>query len=486
MSTLLAKTFHLSSARAISALANLAVVIACSRLLSLQDYATFRLTFLPYEVVGPLLVAGVPSAMYYLLPRRNDKIGFLVECLLIVGIFHGLFIVLLLFDGGQALASIFGNLGLTQTAKWLGIYAIAQGLTQVFIAFYVCSGRTRQVAIQTIASSLVLIIAVSAALSSRAPLEGAVTAKAGVALFSLALLAGVLTNHLRELKVSFGGLRRNCATTLEVAVPLGLGSALSGVSLLIDKLIVSIYGTAEQYAIYVNGAIEIPLIGILVGSLSTVLMSAMAERVNANDRRAALGYFKLTASKTALAIFPLMFYFLIHSREFMVVLYSDKYAGSAIPFSIYLLLLPVRIVVFGSALVALGKGRALLYRSTVEVLLNAILSVLLFRFLGVWGVAIATILATYLWSVPFNLREIANGFGVTVSRVLDYPSLGKTMLKSLLLSPVTYVPKVLGASDIVAMCVGGVLYATAMVLAYARSGDLAYREPAEGSGRDQL
>jgi O-antigen/teichoic acid export membrane protein len=136
----------------------------------------------------------------------------------------------------------------------------------------------------------------------------------------------------------------------------------------------------------------------------------------------------------------MMIFFIFNAREFMTLLYSEKYELSAIPFKIYLFLLPIRIVVFGSILVAMGKSKVILYRSIFELVLNIILSIWMFKLFGYLGIAVATVLVTYLWAVPYNIRIISKEFNIKKRKLFNIRQLSKIMIVACMLIPVMSIP----------------------------------------------
>ena len=58
---------------------------------------------------------------------------------------------------------------------------------------------------------------------------------------------------------------------IKYSAPLGIASMMGTIMLQLDKIIVSSMCTPEEFANYVNGAIEIPLIAVITGSISAVI-----------------------------------------------------------------------------------------------------------------------------------------------------------------------------------------------------------------------
>jgi O-antigen/teichoic acid export membrane protein len=115
-----------------------------------------------------------------------------------------------------------------------------------------------------------------------------------------------------------------------------------------------------------------------------------------------------------------MVFLLVTARPFIFTLYSEKYLESIIPFYIYLFILPVRIVIYGSALMALGQSKVILIRSTFDLLINVLLSIIFVHLFGYLGAAISTIATLYLWTVPYNLYKIGKGFNIKCRNTLPF------------------------------------------------------------------
>jgi O-antigen/teichoic acid export membrane protein len=246
---------------------------------------------------------------------------------------------------------------------------------------------------------------------------------------------------------------------LKYSVPLGLAGMLGMIMLETNKLVVSVMCSPEEFANYVNGAIEIPLIGVITGSISSVILVDMTLYIQQGDKTKALELFKKAAIKSAVILFPVMVFLLAAGKTFIVTLYSEKYLESVIPFYVYLFVLPVRIVIYGAALMALGQSRLILYRSIFDLIINTVLSIVLVHFLGYLGAAIATILTLYIWTVPFNLYKIGKGFNVKMWQTLPFQELGIVLILCLLLMPLAFTHLIfIGQSYVIKLLIASLLY----------------------------
>ncbi|HQO40527.1 MAG TPA: oligosaccharide flippase family protein, partial [Spirochaetota bacterium] len=97
---------------------------------------------------------------------------------------------------------------------------------------------------------------------------------------------------------------------LKYAVPLGVAGILATLMLQTNQMVVSAMCSPEEFANYVNGAIEIPLIGVITGSIASVILVDMTDYVHKGENSKALELFKLSSVKSAGILFPVMFFLL--------------------------------------------------------------------------------------------------------------------------------------------------------------------------------
>ncbi len=408
--------------------------MVAARVLSKHDYATMRQTMLAYSFIAPLLMLGLPDALYYFLPRAEGrKRGVIIDNLFLLLILALLFSIFLAAGGYKLLASRFNNPDLSTTLKWMIPYPLYVMPAGILGAVLLTQNRTYLLAKYNVLSAGLLTALTIAGVLITKSYSGPLLAQI---YFPVLLLPVVLWLVFKNVPGSFSWPgRKSMKDMLKYAVPLGLAGMIGRIMLETNKIIVSAMCTPEEFANYVNGVIEIPLIGIITGSISAVILVDMTAYVQKGNMTMALELFKKAAVKSAVILFPVMIFLLIAGKSFIVTLYSEKYLESVIPFYIYLFVLPVRIVIYGSALMALGQSRVILFRSILDLTINVILSILLVHLMGYLGAAVATILTLYIWTVPFNLYKIAKGFNVSMLMALPFKPLFRIIIICLSVVP---------------------------------------------------
>lgn len=420
------KVLALSLSNTLTVLVGIVSGMVAARFLTKHDYATMRQTMLAYQFVAPLLTLALPMALYYFLPGSGErKRGVLIENLTLLFVMGGVFSLFLLAGGNKLLAWQFSNPDLEKTLFWMIPYPLFTLPAALLGAVLVVQGRVNTLTIYNVLSRLLLTISIIAACIFTKSYSGPIWAQVFFAIAALPvalwLAFSSVPGKLRKPKLS------SMNAMIKYSVPMGLATMLGTITLQLDKMIVSSMCTPEEFAVYSNGAIEIPLIGIVTGSIAMVILADMAISCKSGNLGEALNLFRKAAVRSGLILLPTMIFLLVFAEDFIVILYSERYLESVTPFRIYLFVLPIRVVLYGSALMALGMTKVILWRSIGDLLVNACLSVLLVYYMGYLGAAVATLLTLYLWTAPFNIKMIAKGFSCQKHGVLPFKEIFLTL-----------------------------------------------------------
>ena len=393
----------------LTALVGLLSIVLLSRILNKAEYATFRQTFLAYEFAVPIMGLGIAQAIYYFLPVETTRPRGRVMDAVCVMLFMGcLFSLFILFGGNELLAKRFTNPQLADSLLYLIPFPLITLPASLLGSVLVVRERVTLLSTFNVLSNIALGLAVIIPClfwkTSSAPIIGKVAMSVPSSAIAVYLIFQSVTSgewlprweHIKSM--------------VKYAVPLGLASMIGTITLQLDKVIVSAMCTPEDFAVYANGAIEIPLIGIVTGSISAVILADMRKLIVGGKKDEALTLFRKAAEKSAWIILPAMVFLFVSADLVIQILFSKKYSGSALPFRFYLCVLPVRIIFFGPMLIAIGKSKIILYRTLVSLPLNLVLSIILVRFIGYIGAIIATLCVLYLWAVPYSIYNIKRHF----------------------------------------------------------------------------
>jgi len=427
MSSRKSKVIALSIGQGLAKVIGLAVMMVMARMLVKEDVAAYQQTLLAYATLGPLLQLGISQGIYYFLPGEKLRIrGRVLDGIVVTGMMGFVFAIGLTLGGNEVLAQRFSNPKVANMLLWMIPYAIITTPARLVSSVLVVQDKVTLSAVFGVVQQFLI------GASTIVPLvlwHTAESALVGNVVASLFMGVAAITLMIRATpkdsgSPTFPGVRELAS----FSIPLALAGMFGMISMQLDKLIVSFMCPPEEFSVYALGAIEIPLIGVVTGAITSIALADMRRSVVEGNKEEALRLFRRIAEKSSLVILPAMLFLLLTADTFIQYLYTDAYAGSAIPFRIYLIMLPIRTVVFGSLIIALGKSRFILFRSAVGLCINVILSALLVWKFGPWGAAAATVITVYLWAVPANLYLFQKEFQKNWLDVFPFGELGKTCL----------------------------------------------------------
>lgn len=421
------RVLALSGGRTFAKLLAVATNLLIIRLLCKEDVAAYLQTFLAYAAVLPFIKLGVDQGIYYFVPSDKANASARVcEAIGILFILSSAFAAFIALGGSFMLASRFSNPALAPLLVWLIPHALASIPSLIADSVLVAVGRVRTAAIFTVVRQLLVACGTFVPLliwrTVEAPVIGHVTAGAIASL--LAVLLMVKSVPGKKLLPSVHGMMK----FLSLILPIGVGGLFDQISAQLDKLLVAFLCTPAEFAVFSLGAIEFPLIGIVTGAITSVLLVDMRKAVTDGDLGEAVELFRKTARASAKFILPAMIFCLLNAKEIVEVALTSAYAGSVVPFRWYLLLLPARIVVFASFLVALGLSRYLLVRAVIGLAINLILSFTLVSYFGPSGAAASTVFVTYAWSVASSVYVISRATGVAPGSLLPLEDILRGLL----------------------------------------------------------
>lgn len=391
------------------------ILMILSRYFSKIDYATYSQVFLPFEVLSPLVGLGLSSSIFYFYPRYEDKKKLLLNCLIVLFSMSFLFELVLFLGLGNMISIHFENKALKDYLFYTGFFSFFSLANTVLYSYLILEDKTKLNVYTNFFSNVMQIALLLFIVNFYNDIENVIVMR--VLIYSLSFF--IMNYFIKlEYKISFFDVKKSCIEIIKYSFPLAFSMMIGVISYQLGKIIVSTFCNSFQYAIYINGAFEIPLIAIVTSSLAGASFGIFTKFCKEGNYYDANLLFKKITIISALLIFPTFVFLFFYAEKFVVLAFGQPYLESYKVFRIFLLLLPIRIIQYGNILIALGKSKVLMKRSVIELFLNFIISAVLFQYLGYIGVAIGSVVSILFWTVPFNLKVIADGFGMRLISII--------------------------------------------------------------------
>lgn len=453
-----AKVVILASGQALTALVGIVSMAVLTRVFDKLDYATYRQTLMAFSFAVPFVTLGLDRALYFFLPGEKERPrALLVENLLLLTAAGGILSLFLLLGGNHLLAQRLNNPDLASILLLFIPYPLLMLPASAMNACLMARNRTEQVAGFNVGSRLVmLVLMLLPVLFWRTPAAAIVGTVVGAAITTAAAL------YLMFSACPSGPWRpawRSLTAQLAFAVPLGLATLVGTVTLSLDQVLVSMRCSPEVLAVYSVGAMEIPLIGMVTNSITSVVIVDYARYYRERRIGDMVMLIHRAMAKSAIFLLPIMVFLLCIAPDMMAFLFGEPYRDSSAPFRVFLLLLPVRTITFGAVLQATGRSRAILISSILTLAANAVLGWLAIGWIGPVGTAMASVASIYLICVPYLMKAICSTLHVSVRELFPWLELAKILATTIIPGIATWAVMVFSPGPpVVRLVVSSVVY----------------------------
>ncbi|MGD8395348.1 MAG: lipopolysaccharide biosynthesis protein [Candidatus Eiseniibacteriota bacterium] len=382
-------------ARGVAFFVAFVVPVVLVRVIDQQQYGHYRQAVFLLAVFYPILQFGTTQSLFYFYPREparrralvTQTVGFLAATSVV-------FAVLLVAARGLV-GAYFNDAEMTRLAPLIGPYVGLMVLTSVLDVLPVVQQKMR-LAFAVILSSetlraALLVTAAVATRDVRVLVAALVVFAAARAAFMLVLLRVQGLLGTGDLGTRFVGKQ------LAYSVPFGLAGTVVTLIQMSDRLYVSRYFDASQFAIYSVGCYQLPLIMIVFQSAASVMLGRMAALQAADQVGEMLALLRNAVRKLSLVALPAVAVAIVLGRDLITVVYTGDYAAATPIFMVFLALIPRSATAYGTVTRAYGLTRWIFQLSLWALVVAVVLVFALTPRLGLVGPALAVVVA--LWVV---------------------------------------------------------------------------------------
>jgi len=385
------------SGRSIYVLSLFLLNIGLARSMGSELFGSFLQVFM-FSALFTVLCLGVPQTMYFFLPRltAEERPGFLGQTILLLA-FNGIVIALGLVVFAPYLAGMQDNPGIAGNLRIFGLYGAFLIGSSFADPLFITFKRIKYLFILSVLHGFFFIgLTIWQYVTGAGPRSLFIA----MAVFGFMKLALAVTFMYRMRPVIgdiryFGG-KRMLLLQLSFSLPVALSNTVDIISAWLDKFVISIFFGPAGLGIFYIGAIEIPFVSVLLSSVYSVVSPVINKLHHEGDIAGFAGFVKKTIKFTAKMIWPLFIYLMVFADHIIPVVFGEGYEGSVLPFRIYLLMMPLRIALYGVIVIALGHSRMVFWAALTALGVNFSLNLLLVRLIGFPGPAVATVISTYI------------------------------------------------------------------------------------------
>lgn len=439
----------------------LLLLIVLARSVPQAELGAYQQLNLIYGILSPLLVAGIPAALLYFIPRSTDaraKSAWIGQAYLLLG-GVGLAVSIAVVVGRSAIASALGNASLEDALLPYSPYPFLAFISAVMPTALVAAGQASRAALINALGGVLVLVGV---LTAAAIEPDAAHMAAGLVLAQLvvAVVSTISVRRTLGISIRHGEIDAGTRALLRYGVPLALTGVVGQLAFQFDRLVVSHEFSAALFAVYVVGAVELPLAAVVQQSVSSVLVPALARRYAEGDVAGMAALWHRAIRRTSLVLFPIFVFCMVTAGDIVHLLFGGKYSRSTDIFRIYLCLVPLRVATYGLITQAIGRTAINLSAAVFMLVTNAVMVIALVGPLGLTGPAVGTVLATFGMALYYLVRLRAV-VGLSLRALFPW----RMLAVNLLLTAVAGIPVALlaaaGVSGLLLLVAGACLFAAA-------------------------
>lgn len=426
------------------------------RCFSKADYGSFFQMHLVTNTLVILVVWSIPSSIFYFAPqlKKEHVKGYISQCLLLLLGLGGI-AAFAIYLFRNEIFSLINNLALVNYVILVAIILMGKVITEATEPIFITTGRAMFSGYVNVGYIIVLITiyfllwqlgfglrAIFITLASCLGLKFLVT------LIYVFKLPGRLFTISSPVSPS---------DRVKYSVPLGLGRITRLVSKRMDQFIIAGFYSPSDFAIYNRGAMELPIISVIIQNISNVLLPNFVSLRKEGRLTDIIDIWHKAIKKVIIVGTGVFLFFLIFSKEFMVVFFTEKYLASTPIFQIYLLSLPFQVTAYGIIHQAFGKIKTIFYINLSIMGVNVVLNIIFFKLFGFLGPAIGTVATTYIFNI-LHLYIIKDYFKLSFANIYPW----RYHFKMLAIGMVGIFPslgtKFLQMSNLLALIIGLVIF----------------------------
>jgi len=421
----------------------LVISIFFARTLSKYDYGSYKQAFLLYQLLAPFFIWGIPYSINYFFPKiieLKKKKRFILQTGTLVLMLGILFCLFLIFTKGYFVVK-FNNPKLNDLLKIISVYAAIEIASSFYTPFLVCVNKNILLAKIDLSSNLIKIPLLALMAIYKYSLVKILLVLCLISLVKYAYILLFTFNFFKVKLLDFKEIINNLEMAkeqLKFSFPIGLSSMVGTINNGIDKIVVSMFYSANVYATYANGAIQIPFLPIMIGSVSQIITPLLSKYYSENNIVNFFSIWHKSIENLCIILYPLFFYFFVFSEDLITLMFSNIYLASSTIFRIYCLLILVRITSYSTILISTGNTKYVFYNTVFQCFLNIILNLIFIRLFGYIGPPLATVITVFI-AVAIMLLIISKKLKCNLKKLLPW----RKIIKIFVISGVSISPFIL-------------------------------------------
>jgi len=393
----------MSISRSLQTISALIVLFVLARfLLTPEELSHYRKLWPFYSLFGPVVVSAVVNAAYFHGSDHSDIRSSLIQAtrLLILG---GLLVGISSYLASDFLAAYFNIPDKSDAFALFAIYATVAIWGSLAEPLFVLTKHKRKLPVYTFCFTLIdiasILIPFGLGLSIVDVLKWMILAQISRQLVLIPLYIKWLRPLPKPKKRILFVENRVFMYALGMAM-----LAMAGVGTVeIDRFIVGRLLDDTAFILYDVGARKLPFISIITASVTSAIVAGYAAQVSKGLFTDALAKIKRTTNMLSEALLPMLVVLAFGAPSIVALIFGEEYRGAGPVFAWFVIALMSNILFPHALVLASGRSMINVLGSVAELLINVALSLWLINEWGIVGVAIASAIAHWVYTITMMI-----------------------------------------------------------------------------------
>lgn len=375
----------------INTLINFVFMPYMARSLSYEDYGSYGQTLVVIGLFAGVFSFGLSQIVYIFFSQDNESNKHVLTNNLLITLLSSITAYAIILSFSNILAGVMGNQLIQKLIKIYGFSLLFSPINASFHSNYIYQNKVK---ISIFILILVNLLRISLVILVIGIYNDIVLVFYVLTFISLLETLFHLVASKNYLKKTFDF--KSMRSQLKTGFPIGLTS-LFGIGIIYsDSVMVSNLLGVKEYAVYRNGAFEVPFISTIYGSIAAIILPEISKLwVNRNNSDI-IKLKKKVITNTVSIIYPIVFFLFFNSKDIIVLYLGSNYEKSAIIFSVFNLTLLYRVNDYTDILIIANKTKFILLSNLLVFIINLILNYILIQLLGSSvGAAYATVISIF-------------------------------------------------------------------------------------------
>ena len=427
------------------------------RMLSHGDYGTYQqMALISYTAVA-LLTFGLPTSVFYF----NSHLGSQGLPALIVQTSVMLFIggalaSAAIFVGAAPLARLMNNSGM---APLLALFGVSVGFviaSEHSLSFLVAQNRYSLAVAFELGEALIRLGLLLTPLWLGWGFPGLIVF---IVIYSIIRFAARTAYLLLRSGARFSELRGHwfVGQQLSYSAPIAMMALVVMLGTTFNRGILAASFTPADYAVYAVGSAVFPFSTIFQAAVANVLRAEMPALVRDGQLAEVVRIVRESSRKLSLILLPSFVFLLVHSYDFITVLFTDSYERSVNVFRICIWELPLDMLILSAIPQICGRTAVNMHINFAAMAFLIVSSFCLVRGIGFYGAPLAGILTQY-FTVALFVIAVLRLLQTTLWKLIPVPQILRVLAVSTVAALVSWLPSAVSSHRLVNLIMEGLVY----------------------------